>query len=163
MLAHKLWLKHQDADKLQVLSSSSWIPHVLLPGSATVAAVPAIQQQSAQVVYDYAQSLEEVLVEAQLPAHIQQGDIHVKLTPSTLLVVVGRQRLVDGRLAGLVDPEHSSWKIEGQGKSRKLSVTLCKQPAASGQRFAIWSSLLQQVDAQKSPEKRDQLLTKRVE
>jgi len=65
------------------------------------------------VVYDYAQSLEEVLVEAQLPAHIQQGDIHVKLTPSTLLVVVGRQRLVDGRLAGLVDPEHSSWKIGG--------------------------------------------------
>lgn len=52
---------------------------------------------------------------------------------------------------------------EGQGKSRKLSVTLCKQPAASGQRFAIWSSLLQQVDAQKSPDKRDQLLTKRVE
>lgn len=52
-------------------------------------------------------------MEAQLPAHIQQGDIHVKLTPSTLLVVVGHQRLVDGRLAGLVEPEHSSWKIGG--------------------------------------------------
>jgi hypothetical protein len=38
---------------------------------------------------------------------------------------------------------------EGQGSSRKLSITLCKQRAATGQRYAVWGSLLQQEDTVK--------------
>jgi hypothetical protein len=63
------------------------------------------------VVFDYAQSIEEVLVEAQLPAHIQQQDICVKLGPTTLLVMVGRQRVINGCLAGRILPQQSGWKI----------------------------------------------------
>jgi hypothetical protein len=63
------------------------------------------------VVYDYAQSIEEVLVEAQLPAHIQQQDVSVRFDPSSLLVVVGQQRVIEGRLAGHIMPQRSSWKI----------------------------------------------------
>ena len=60
---------------------------------------------------------------------------------------------------------------EGKGKSRKLSITLCKQPAAAAaaapvggkpKQYAVWSSLLLvSGDAQKSPDKhRDQLAAK---
>lgn len=47
---------------------------------------------------------------------------------------------------------------EGQGKGRKLSIALVKQPAAAGQqRYVMWDSLLLATeDASKSPEKRDQ-------
>jgi hypothetical protein len=65
----------------------------------------------AAVVFDYAQSIEEVLVEAQLPAHIQQQDVCVKLGPTALLVRVGQQRIINGCLAGRILPQHSSWKI----------------------------------------------------
>lgn len=65
------------------------------------------------VIYDYAQSIEEVLVEAQLPAHIQQQDVQVKFGNSSLLLVVGQQRVIDGCLAGRILPQHSSWKIGG--------------------------------------------------
>lgn len=63
------------------------------------------------VVYDYAQSVEELLVEAQLPAHIQQQDVQVKFGPSSLLVVVGQQHVIDGCLAGRIVPQHCSWSI----------------------------------------------------
>jgi hypothetical protein len=63
------------------------------------------------VVYDYAQSIEELLIEAQVPAHIQQQDVCVKFELTSLLVVVGRQRVIDGCLAGRILPAHSSWKL----------------------------------------------------
>lgn len=69
------------------------------------------------VVYDYAQSVEEVLIEAQLPAHIQRHDVAVKLEPAALLVTVGQQCVIDGCLAGRILLQHSSWKI---GASWKL-------------------------------------------
>lgn len=45
---------------------------------------------------------------------------------------------------------------EGQGKGRKLSITLVKQPAHTGQRYTLWDSLLVRADAPKSPDRRDQ-------
>lgn len=63
------------------------------------------------VLYDWAQSVEEVLVEAQLPGHIQPQDVDVKFGPRALLVVVGQQRVIDGCLAGPILPPHSSWRI----------------------------------------------------
>lgn len=46
---------------------------------------------------------------------------------------------------------------EGQGKARKLSITLIKQPAAAGQQRYVWDSLLLSTeDAPKFPVKRDQ-------
>lgn len=63
------------------------------------------------VLYDWAQSIDEVLVEAQLPGHIQQQDVAVKFGPCALLLVVGQQRVIDGCLAGHILPQHSSWRI----------------------------------------------------
>lgn len=74
------------------------------------------------VVYDYAQSVEEVLIEAQLPAHIQRHDVAVKLEPAALLVTVGQQCVIDGCLAGPILPQHSSWKI-GAARTRGLGAT----------------------------------------
>lgn len=71
------------------------------------------------MLYDWAQSIEEVLVEARLPAHIQQHEVHVKFCPSALLVVVGQQRVIDGCLTGPIVPQHCSWKIG------KLGVLWC--------------------------------------
>jgi hypothetical protein len=80
-------------------------------------------------------------------------------TGSTIRLVVGA-----GFQLGLLSAQSPA--AEGQGRSRKLSITLVKQPAAAtGQqqqqlpRFTVWECLLAAPaadDAPKSPEKRDQ-------
>lgn len=115
------------------------------------------------LLYDYAQSREELLVEVALPPHIVpphigQQQVAVAVQPHHLCVSVGQQRVIDAPLAGRVSPQHSSWRIEGRGSGRKLSITLAKVPsgpaaAAKGSSssnsslrltYDLWSSLLAQ-------------------
>jgi hypothetical protein len=91
-------------------------------------------------MYDYAQSVEEVLIEAQLPAHIQRHDVTIKLEPAALLVTVGQQCVIDGCLAGQILPQHSSWKIGG---SDPLGlVCLGSNSACSCTALLLWPNCL---------------------
>ncbi|WIA32742.1 hypothetical protein OEZ86_005927 [Tetradesmus obliquus] len=111
-----------------------------IAAQAAAGSKPDVQQA---VCWDYAQSLEELLVEVQVPGTTLQQDVTVHISQQHLLVAVQQVAVLDAPLAGLVLPQCSSWQLEGKGSSRVLSITLCKvPPLSSEQRFAMWPSLL---------------------
>lgn len=65
----------------------------------------------AAVTYDWAQSLEEVLIEVLVPACTTAGDILVTFGPHSLLVMVGQQCAIDGELSGQIETSNSSWRL----------------------------------------------------
>lgn len=50
-------------------------------------------------------------MELQLPAHVPQQDLHVKLERHHITVCVGQKRVISGTLAGQIQPRHSSWQL----------------------------------------------------
>lgn len=61
--------------------------------------------------YDWAQSLEEVLIEVLVPAHTTTQEVSVKFGSGSLVVTVGEQPVINGQLSGQVQPGESSWKL----------------------------------------------------
>jgi hypothetical protein len=77
------------------------------PAAAAAAAAAA----SAAVCWDYAQSLEELLVEVQVPAATAEQDVAVQISQQHLLVTVLQVPVIDAPLAGQVLPQCSSWQL----------------------------------------------------
>lgn len=73
---------------------------------------------------------QDVTVNIAVPASTQKSDISVTFFPSKLRVAVkGHERqpaIIDGELAGKVDPESCSWTLEGSGEKRRLCLELEK-------------------------------------
>jgi hypothetical protein len=67
--------------------------------------------QTAHYHFDWAQSLEEVLVEVQVPVNVTVHDVVVQFDVQSLLVLVGNKSIISGTLAGPIIPEESSWSL----------------------------------------------------
>lgn len=65
----------------------------------------------AAVCWDYAQSLEELLVEVQVPGSTTEQDVAVYISQQHLLVTVQQLPVIDAPLAGQVLPQCSSWQL----------------------------------------------------
>jgi hypothetical protein len=65
----------------------------------------------AAVCWDYAQSLEELLVEVQVPGSTAEQDVAVHISQQHLLVTVQQLPVIDAPLAGQVLPQCSSWQL----------------------------------------------------
>jgi hypothetical protein len=63
------------------------------------------------VCWDYAQSLEELLVEVQVPGSTTEQDVAVYISQQHLLVTVQQLPVIDAPLAGQVLPQCSSWQL----------------------------------------------------
>jgi hypothetical protein len=63
------------------------------------------------VCWDYAQSLEELLVEVQVPGSTADQDVAVQISQQHLLVTVQQVPVIDAPLAGQVLPQCSSWQL----------------------------------------------------
>jgi hypothetical protein len=63
------------------------------------------------VCWDYAQSLEELLVEVQVPGSTAEQDVAVHISQQHLLVTVQQLPVIDAPLAGQVLPQCSSWQL----------------------------------------------------
>jgi hypothetical protein len=85
------------------------------------------------IPWDYAESHEELLVEARLPPHTRRQDVAVVVQRQWLRVSVGRQRVIDGPLAGRVCPARSSWHAGARARAfwRLLWLLRRRRPGAA--------------------------------
>jgi hypothetical protein len=66
---------------------------------------------AAAVCWDYAQSLEELLIEVRVPGYTTEQDVTVQISQQHLLVAVQQVPVIDAPLAGQVLPQCSSWQL----------------------------------------------------
>lgn len=86
----------------------------------------------------------EITVTIPVPAGTAGKDIQVKFRPDTLFVsVAGHETqpvIIDGELAGAVDPEACNWSLDGSGDKRKLVLDMEKTMGG-----LMWHGLLKRL------------------
>lgn len=88
--------------------------------------------------FSWSQTGEDVTVTVPLAAKTKRADIKVKVQPFQLSIVVGGLEICSGRLAKEVEPEESSWTLEGGGEKRCLAVCMAKKQQKSS---VLWPCL----------------------
>lgn len=61
--------------------------------------------------YDWAQSLEEVLIEVLVPPNTSAEDVYIKFDATNLAVALNSQLILSGQLSGITDPSVNSWHL----------------------------------------------------
>jgi len=82
-----------------------------------------------------------VTVTVAVPAETKKSDVDVCIQATSLRIAVkghsSQPTVVDGELTGAIDPESSSWSLEGSGEKRRVVVELEKKMGGF-----MWDKLL---------------------
>lgn len=85
------------------------------------------------------QTMEDVIVNVPLAASIKTVDIKVKIQATQLSIAFAGVQICSDRLANTVDPDESTWTLEGAGESRCLAVSLAKVHDSSSKQWpCLW-------------------------
>ena len=135
-------VQEEDAEVQPGLRSNSQVPLAATLSTSTLPSRYDFHETNDELEGD---SEREITVHIEVPPSTVKEQVFVKFRRNSLLVKVALgcifHKVIDGELQGCIDPEASSWTLQGSGPDRILCLTLEKSKGG-----IKWHQLLKQAD-----------------
>ncbi len=135
-------VQEEDSEVQPGLRSNSPVPLTSTLTTSTLPSLYDFHETNDELEGD---SEREITVNIKVPPSTDKDDVKVIFRRSTLLVQVSgheaQPSVIDGELQGCIDPEASSWTLQGTGPDRTLCLIIEKSKGG-----IKWHRLLKQAD-----------------